>query len=74
MAYKKTSKQLRTGDKFIATDKQGRTYHYSFTGIDLNDLDNGTGCQYILLRNLDTGANTNVEAAWFSERDITLER
>lgn len=72
MARKKTNKQLRTGETFIATDKLNRTMHYQFVGIDLQDLESGTGCQYIMLRNLDMGTHTNVEAQWFAEREITI--
>lgn len=70
---KKNQKQLRSGEKFIAIDKKGRVYHYIFIGIDISDLEEGTGCQYIILKNLDMNSYANVEAAWFSEREIITE-
>ena len=62
---------LKTGDKFIATDKLGRSYLYVFLGIDLSDLAEGAGCRSVILRNITTDTLTRVETAWFSQRHIT---
>lgn len=63
---------LTTGTEFTATDKLDRVYRYRFVGVDLNDLAEGVGCRYLVLRNLDTGNDTCVEAQWFSERKIVV--
>ena len=62
---------LKTGAQFKATDKIGNSFRYEVVGIDLDDLISGTGCAYIVLKNLDTGIHTCVEAAWFQHREIT---
>ncbi len=62
---------LKTGAQFKAKDTLGRTYRYEVVGIDLNDLLVGVGCSYIVLKDLDSGHQMGVEAAWFSNRTIT---
>lgn len=64
---------LKSGDRFTAKSKLGDEYEYEFVGIDLGDAgfgSGGTGCQYIVLRNITDGTMTCVERAWFSE-DLT---
>ena len=63
---------IQSGTIFTATDKLGRKYRYMCLGIDLNDVQHGTGCQYIVLKNLDTHNEVCVEAQWFRERTIVL--
>lgn len=64
---------LKSGDRFTAKTKLGNEYEYEFVGIDLRDAGvglGGTGCHYIVLRNITDGTMTCVERAWFSE-DLT---
>lgn len=64
---------LTTGTTFTAKNKLGQVHRYRFQGIDLDDLKNGAGCRYIVLKDLDDDANyLSVEAAWFAERTITI--
>jgi len=59
---------LKTGDQFAVTTKQGDEYKYEFVGLDLQDTgSDGTGCQYIVLKNMENGTMTCVERLWFSE-------
>lgn len=61
---------LKTGDRFTAKSKLGDEYEYEFVGIDLLDAgvgSGGTGCHYIVLRNITAGTMTCVERAWFYE-------
>lgn len=61
---------LKSGDRFTAKSKLGDEYEYEFVGIDLGDAgvgSGGTGCHYIVLRNITDGTMTCVERAWFSE-------
>lgn len=60
---------LQSGTVFNATDSLGQTYLYKFEGIQMNDA---TGCSYIKLYNITNGKETNVEYAWFKEREITV--
>lgn len=72
----KNSPILKTGDIFRAKDKLGNVYCYEFEGFDLGDLgdlDEGIGCRYIILKNLDLNELVAVEAAWFHYRDIIRE-
>lgn len=65
---------LKSGDKFTAKTKTGESCKFEFLGFDLEDagaVDRlGTGCRYIVLRNLDDGTYTCVERDWFS-RSLT---
>ena len=61
---------LKTGDRFTAKSKLGDEYEYEFVGIDLLDAgvgSGGTGCHYIVLRNITAVTMTCVERAWFYE-------
>ena len=53
---------LKTGDRFVAETKVGGKATYEFVGLD---ADSKTGCDYIVLMNLDDGSKTCVEATWF---------
>lgn len=61
---------LKSGD-WISVSVKGKEAMYEFIGLDLDDAgaksDGGTGCRYIVLRNLESDELTCVEAAWFSE-------
>lgn len=64
---------LKTGDRFTAKSRLEDEYEYEFVGIDLGDAgvgSGGTGCHYIVLRNVTDGTMTCVEWAWFAE-DLT---
>ena len=65
---------LKSGDKFTAKTKAGESRKYKFLGLDLGDMGevdgSGSGCRYIVLRNLDDGTCTCVERTWFS-RSLT---
>lgn len=61
---------LKSGDRFAAKSKLGSEYEYEFVGFDMQDAgvgSGGTGCQYIVLRNLKNGTMTCVESNWFSK-------
>lgn len=60
---------LRSGMIFKASDSLGEKYLYKLEGIQMKD---STGCSYIKLYNITNGEETNVEYAWFKEREITV--
>lgn len=66
---------LKTGTVFTAKNKLGETRRYRFQGIDLSELEDGcVGCRYIVLQNMDDKTDCfGVEAAWFAQREITIE-
>lgn len=61
---------LKSGD-WVSVSVKGKETVYEFLGFDLDDAgaknNGGTGCRYIILRNLETDELTCVEAAWFTE-------
>lgn len=63
---------LKSGDRFSVRTKLGEVHKYEFVGVDLEDAgaigNGGTGCQYIVLRNLDDETYTCVERAWLSSQ------
>ena len=64
---------LKTGDKFMAT-VDGKSIEYIFLGVDLDDCGyNGTGCRYIVLKNLNDNTLTCVERLWFNQ-ELTRRR
>lgn len=63
-------KFLSSGDVFTAMDRCGNQYTYRFLGLDLSDLEDGLGCRYIRLYNVDNDTETCVEALWFTQRLI----
>lgn len=66
-----TTNWLKTGAQFTSTNSLGNSHRYEVVGIDLDDLLSGTGCAYIVLKDLDGNFHTRVEAAWFRQRKIT---
>lgn len=54
---------LKTGDEFEAI-VNGESTRYEFLGIDLDDK---TGCRYIVLRNMNDNTLTCVEWLWFNQ-------
>ncbi|MBE6954489.1 MAG: hypothetical protein E7449_01080 [Ruminococcaceae bacterium] len=64
---------LKTGDRFIAQPKNRPAQEYEFVGYAPFD---GCGCQYIIIKNVETGDYAGVERLWFNEeycgRKITL--
>ena len=58
---------LLPGDKFLATDKRRRTYHYQYCG---NEAPNSFGD--FTVYNEDINDYSNVEHEWFRQRKITL--
>lgn len=59
---------LKTGDKFMAKTKLGDVNEYEFVGVDMDDCDHGTGCHYIVLKNLTDRTMTCVERTWFAQQ------
>lgn len=55
---------LKTGDRFTSV-ANGKTFNYEFVGFDFSDVENGTGCRYIVLKDLSDNTFNCVEAAWF---------
>lgn len=61
---------LKTGDRFVVTAKNLPKYTYEFVGFDMDDAGvdaGGTGCHYLVLKNLTDNTLTKVERAWFSK-------
>ena len=63
---------LKTGDRFTAKVK-GEETEFEFVGFAPFD---NCGCQYVILKNIETGNHLGVEHLWFDEaycgRKITL--
>ena len=62
---------MKPGTRFVAKDALGETHRYQFVGLNLHDMICGTGCSYIILKDLDTGHEFGVEAQWFRFREIS---
>jgi hypothetical protein len=62
---------IRSGDRFTAKNKLGKSYTYEFVGIDPDDA---CGNGIILHDLMDDGYETRVELEWFRQRKITLTR
>lgn len=67
---------LQTGMCFVAKTKLADNTKYAFIGLDLDDVADGIGCQYIVLQNLTDRTFVRVEAAWFcaalTGRQVTI--
>lgn len=74
MVFKNINNSLVTGTVFTVKNKLGGVGRYCFQGIDMTRLDGGVGCDYIILQDMEDAANCfGVEAAWFTQREITIE-
>jgi len=64
---------LKTGDRFVAKSKGRPETEFEFVGFSPF---NNCKCQYIILKNIETGNHLGVERLWFDEtycgRKITL--
>lgn len=64
---------MKTGDRFLATPKGREAREYEFVGFAPFDQ---CGCQYIIIKDVETGEHAGVERLWFDEaycgRKITL--
>lgn len=56
---------LKTGDLFTAKSKRGELKTYEFVGFAPFD---GTGCNYLVMRDTETGDYNGVEVTWFREQ------
>lgn len=57
---------LNSGNRFIAEDKLGRVYPYTYIGIQPDCFGD------YLIYNEETGSSSHVELEWFHQREIRL--
>ena len=64
--FNKHDLHLNSGDRFIAEDKLGRVYPYTYIGIQPDSFG------YHIIHNEETGGSSHVELEWFHQRKIRL--
>lgn len=73
--YQVPQTTLITGEKLVAKLINGER-EYEFVGLDLEDLQEGVGCRYLVLHPVGepAGVTTCVEAAWLFHREAHLPK
>lgn len=66
--FNDSERVLTTGDRIVVSHKSMKPVEYEFIGFSLDDAQsNGTGCSYLVLRNVSTNDTFGVERTWFDE-------